>query len=366
MSPKEKPVQHPEYEKSPMNRRTFIRNAAIAGAVIAGGSYVAFAPEDAPFSRRDMSGERSYEEPESFRLKDFGVKKPDRMVQDIGIARGDTVREGTFGRYSADQQYAMLKAAIDAVGGIQHYVQKGDVVLVKPNVQYDRSFYLGATSNPVMVAHLVRILLEDGGAAEVRVADNPIESPAGCFRKTGIREAVEEAGGIVRMPDVQSFKTLYTPDAEVVKEWPVFARPLDGVDKLINIAPVKDHVLYGASIAIGNWKGMVAVSPERHRTQVHGYLAELAAIFKPTLTVIDGTQILFENGPTGGDPKNVRLGDLVMAGVDQVAMDAWAFEHCLERGKDYPEYLAMAEQKGGGKLNWSGRIKEVAADLTLG
>ena len=33
-------------------------------------------------------------------------------------------------------------------------------------------------------------LLKEAGAAEVRVADNPIESPESCFARSGIRRAL--------------------------------------------------------------------------------------------------------------------------------------------------------------------------------
>jgi uncharacterized protein (DUF362 family) len=82
-------------------------------------------------------------------------------------------------------------------------------------------------------------------------------------------------------------------------------------------------------------------------------------MMKPTLTILDGTHVLMQNGPTGGDPSNVKKGDAVVAAVDPVACDAWAFEHLLERGRDYPAYLARAEEKGSGKVDWAGRIREI-------
>jgi len=85
----------------------------------------------------------------------------------------------------------------------------------------------------------------------------------------------------------------------------------------------------------------------------------LSIMIRPTLTILDGTNVLMENGPTGGDPSNVKKGDVVMAGIDPVALDAWAFEFCLERGQDYPHYLHLAVEKGSGQLDWTGRIKEI-------
>ena len=82
-------------------------------------------------------------------------------------------------------------------------------------------------------------------------------------------------------------------------------------------------------------------------------------MIKPTLTILDGTHILMKNGPTGGDPSNVKAGDVIMAGLDPVAMDAWAFKHLLEREEELPEYLHRAEKKGSGKIDSRGRLKEV-------
>ena len=48
--------------------------------------------------------------------------------------------------------------------------------------------------------------------------------------------------------------------------------------------------------------------------------------------------------------------DAVVAGIDPVAVDAWSFEHLLERGRQYPDYLYRAEEKGGGSVDYRGRI----------
>ena len=47
-------------------------------------------------------------------------------------------------------------------------------------------------------------------------------------------------------------------------------------------------------------------------------------MIKPTLTILDGPKHRMRNGPTGGDPAHVSRGDVIVAGTDQVAMDAWA------------------------------------------
>lgn len=356
MAKKEKPIQSPDYEKAPMNRRTFIKRVAVAGGLTAGVGYVSYAPENAPFSRKDTTGLRSVIVPEPYTLKDFRVAKPEGQIADIGIARGVRRADGLFDN---EQKRNLLKQAIDAIGGLEHYIKKGDVVLVKPNVAFDRSPNLGATSNPEMLEELIRILISDAGASEVRIADNPIESAPDCFAKSKIGPAADRAGARLYMPDDNAFSMLNTPGAALIENWWFFNRPFKGVDKVIGFAPVKDHNLCHASMGIKNWYGLLGGTRNQFHQDIHGIVSDLSMMIKPTMTIVDGTNVMMENGPTGGDPSNVKPGNVVTAGLDPVGLDAWIFEHALERGREYPDYLHQAEAKGSGKLDWTGRIKEI-------
>lgn len=345
--PKPKKIQHPEYEKAPMDRRQFFRRVTTASGIAGATGYLALAPEDWPLSLRDNTGLRSvpYETP--FQLTDFRVPKPTGAA-DLGIGRGE------------DKPAAeLLDKALDAVGGLTHYVKPGDIVLVKPNVAFDRSPNLGATSNPELLNILIKKLLVDCRAQEVRVADNPIESPPDCFAKSKVRDATETAGGRVYLPDSNSFKMLNTPGAELIEHWWFFHRPFTNVDKVIGLSPVKDHNLCSASMGMKNWYGLLGGTRNQFHQDIHGIVSDLSVMMKPTLTILDGLHVLMENGPTGGDPSNVKKGHTVVASLDPVACDSWAFEHLLERGKDYPEYLYKAEAKGSGSMDWTGRVKEV-------
>jgi uncharacterized protein (DUF362 family) len=237
-------------------------------------------------------------------------------------------------------------------------VKPGDIVMVKPNVAFDRAPMLGATSQPDLLDALIRFLLVDCKAQEVRVCDNPIESPPDCFMKTGIRRAVEKAGGRVYLPDTNAFRVLNTPGAKLIENWAFFHRPFTNVDKVIGVAPVKDHNLCQASMGIKNWYGLLGGVRNQFHQDIHEIVSDLSLMMQPTLTILDGTRILMKNGPTGGDPSDVIAGDVVMAALDPVAQDAWAFEHLLRRGREYPRYLEKAEEKGCGLVDWQGRVKE--------
>ena len=335
-----------DYKSELLTRRELLRRGLVLGTVTAATGYVALAPEHMPWSRLDSTGLRGLPQPEPFTLPDFSVAKPIHGA-DVGLGRNGSLLE-------------KLRKSLDAVGGITHYIQPNDVVLIKPNVAFDRSPQLGATTNPDILEALIKLLLVDCRAKEVRVADNPIESPADCFAKSGIRLASEKAGAQVYLPDGNAFKTLYTPGAKLIEQWDFFQRPFKNVTKVIGIAPVKDHNLCHASMGVKNWYGLLGGRRNQFHQDIHEIISDLSIMIKPTLTILDGTHVLMANGPTGGDPANVKNAEAVLTGVDAVAMDAWAFEHLLDRPKDkLPEYLAKSEAKGSGKVDYQGRVKEI-------
>jgi len=340
-----KQYPHRDYRGVPITRRELLKRGLAVAGVSAAAGYLAFAPEYFPGSLKDHSGLRSVPQPTPFQLSDFRVARHTGEA-DVGIGRSGPLA-------------AKLRKALDALGGITHYIKPGDVVLLKPNVAFDRSPILGATTNPAIIEELINLLLVDCRAAEVRVADNPIESPADCFAKSGIRLASERAGARIYLPDSNAFQDLYTPGATLIEQWSFFQRPFKNVTKVIGIAPVKDHNLCHASLGIKNWYGLLGGRRNQFHQDIHEIVSDLSLMIKPTLTILDGTHVLMTNGPTGGDPAYVKNAEAVLAGIDPVALDAWAFEHLLERKGDLPEYLPRAERKGSGKVDYRGRIREI-------
>ena len=336
---------HQDYRGEFLTRRDLLKRMLALGGAGAAGVYLAYAPQEFPLSLRDDTGLRGMPVETPFQLPDFRVEPADTGIQ-VGVGRGGDTR-------------TMLLKALEAMGGLTHFVKPGDVVLIKPNVAFDRSPNLGATTDPVIIDTLVRLLLVDARAAEVRVADNPIESPADCFAKSGIGPAAEQAGGRVYLPDANAFELLYTPGAKLIEQWAFFKRPFKNVNKVIGIAPAKDHNLCHASLGIKNWYGLLGGRRNQFHQDIHEIVSDLSIMIRPTLTIIDGTRVLMEKGPTGGDPSYVRDGNAILAGTDPVATDAWAFEHLLQRPGRLPDYLYLAEQKGSGKVNYKDRLKVI-------
>ena len=314
-------------------RREFLRRVGTVSALAAAAGWGALA-------LRDPDGERGKPKRNLLRLPEGGYAvAPSAVLPTIGIARGDRIEE-------------MVRGAIDLVGGISRFVVKGDVVVIKPNVAFERAAVLGATTNPEVLTALIKVVRE-AGAAEVRVADNPIESPESCFMRTGIHQAAVDAGAHVYLPMPGQFETLEVPGAKWIGEWPFFAAPFRGATKVIGVAPVKDHNLCRASLTTKNWYGLLGGRRNQFHQDIHGIITDLATMMRPTFVLLDGSRILFRSGPTGGSLSDVKAGRTIAAATDTLAVDAFAWDALLERsGEEKPAYLAMAAAKGLGNPDW--------------
>lgn len=329
------------------DRRRFLKQAGTVAGLSLGAGWAALAPPEWPLSLRDPDGERGKPRAGVLRLPPNGFAvEPSALASQLGVARGGDVR-------------AMLRAAVGAIGGMGRFVTRGDVVLIKPNVAFERAAPLGATSNPEVIAALVQ-LAREAGAAEVRVADNPIESPESCFERSGVRRASIDAGAEVHLPRPADFRTLETPGATHIARWPFFWRPFQGVTKVIGVAPVKDHNLCRASMTTKNWYGLLGGRRNQFHQDIHGIIADLALMLRPTFVVLDGTRVLFRSGPTGGSLADVRPGRTLVASTDSLAADAFGWDELLERRDEaLPAYLAQAAARGLGTPDWrSLRVKE--------
>ncbi len=68
----------------------------------------------------------------------------------------------------------------------------------------------------------------------------------------------------------------------------------------------------------------LALPPGRHSDQdLNNTLVDLATFIRPTLVVMDAVRVLAANGPVGGNLADVKRRDIVAAGTDQVAIDAF-------------------------------------------
>jgi uncharacterized protein (DUF362 family) len=250
----------------------------------------------------------------------------------------------------------ITEAAIRALGGMSRFVSRGDVVLVKPNMAFDRKPELAATTNPEVVATLVRLCLE-AGAKEVKVFDNPMEDPRRAYVSSGIMAAAKGAGATVSYMDERRFRQMDLK-GEVLKSWEVYQEAME-VDKVINCPILKQHTTARLTMGMKNLMGLIGGDRARIHWHLEQAIVDLAAFFKPTLVVLDAIRILTANGPQGGSLKYVKQLNTVAAGTDQVAIDAMGARLFGLRPAEMA-HLPIAAKRGLGRMDLTKlRIKEV-------
>lgn len=241
----------------------------------------------------------------------------------------------------------ITKEAISSLGGIQRFVSKGDVVIVKPNIGWDRTPKQAACTNPQVVKTLVELSL-GAGAKEVKVIDNPCNPAQRTYARSGIAAAAKEAGGKVLFPNPHKLKKM-SLNGKWLKEWEVYTDFVEA-DKIINVPIAKTHSLSRLTMGMKNWLGALGGNRNQLHQKLDQVMIDLAAFFKPCLTVMDGYRILIRNGPQGGRLSDVELFKTVVAGVDYVAVDAAGATFFDIQPQDLP-YLQIAHQMGVGEIN---------------
>jgi uncharacterized protein (DUF362 family) len=248
---------------------------------------------------------------------------------------------------------------VTAIGGIERFVKSGDDVIVKPNICVDyRTYEYGATTNPIVVATLVKLCLA-AGARRVRVMDTPFGGgPESAYARSGIADAVEAAGGVMEVMNRAKFRKTPIPEGRDIKRWPVYQDVLTA-DVLIDVPIAKHHSLARLSLAGKNLLGVVS-DPEMIHANLGQRVADLVSLIRPTLTVVDAVRTLMTHGPTGGNLSDVRLTNAVIASHDIVAADAYAATLFELSGEDIAYVNAAAEMSLGTLDLQSVRLEEIA------
>ncbi len=248
--------------------------------------------------------------------------------------------------------------AIQKLGGMKKFVNPGEVVVVKPNMAWDRTPELAANAHPLVVRQVVELCLE-AGAKQVKVLDHTCDDARKAYGASGIKAAVEgikDPRVVVPYVDERRFVDLTVEKAKALKKW-LFYKDILEADRFINIPVAKQHAetrltmcLKNMMGAIGGWRGRIHVG-------IHQNIADMNLLLRPDLHVLDCTRILLRNGPKGGKIEDVAVKNLVFAGPDPVALDAIGAGLFGLKPEELG-YIVKAHQAGRGEMDL-GKIKVV-------
>jgi uncharacterized protein (DUF362 family) len=259
---------------------------------------------------------------------------------------------------------AAARAAVDALGGMSRFVDRGARVVIKPNMSFAKGPEEAANTHPGVVRDLA-VMCRESGASSVLVLDNPLQSVEMCLERSRLKEACENVAGtgVETANRRRDFQEVPVPLGKALKSTIIMKKVLEA-DVLIVASVAKSHSATGVSLSIKGMMGLIYNRLEFHTSMdLNEAIVDLCTVLKPDLTVVDASRILSDGGP-GGPGKVIRL-NTVIASTDMVAADAMAVERGTWYGRRFKgrqvAHIRMAHERGFGNMDFAGRlVKEVA------
>lgn len=252
---------------------------------------------------------------------------------------------------------AITRKAINAVGGMKRYVKAGDLVVVKPNMGWDRSPEFAANSHPLVVRAVVEECLA-AGAKKVKVFDHTCNDPRRCYVNSGIEKALKGLKGVeCKQIEPERFR-MTALKGQFLKEWELYDEAL-AANVFINLPVAKHHGLSRLTLGLKNIMGVMGGNRGFTHRNLAVALADVNSHLRSHLTIIDATRILTAHGPQGGNLADVKVLNKVIASADIVAADAYATTLFGLKPAEIAVTVA-AHKRGLGQMNLD-RIKVVKA-----
>lgn len=242
----------------------------------------------------------------------------------------------------------MASKVFEMLGGVSTFIEKGDYVMIKPNMSWDRRPEYAATTNPELVAAVVTICLK-AGAKKVLIVDHTCNDARRSYKNSGIQDMAGDAGAEVRFVRDSHYVDAEIPKGTSINRWPIH-KEVFRVDKLINMPILKHHSLSGLTIGFKNMMGLIGGNRGRIHRPFSERIVDINRAIIPDLTIVDAIRVLRRNGPLGGSLQDVDELNTLIAGTDRVLVDAWS-ARIFGTDPNTLEYLTLAHAAGMGNID---------------
>lgn len=213
--------------------------------------------------------------------------------------------------YNADVLYDVVKKHFE-LHGIHNEIPKDAKVLLKPNLVTDKEAAFSVTTNPALVAAVIRYLHEIG-IDNITVADCPggallvFSQMQDVYEKTGYAGLDARLSTDFESTDVQTRNGFVNSKFNIINA-------ITQADYIINLPKLKTHNMTCLTAAVKNLFGVIPglQKPAYHAKypgvgDFSNMLVELAATVKPDFTIVDAVDIMEGNGPTNGRKRYLGL-----------------------------------------------------------
>ena len=246
---------------------------------------------------------------------------------------------------SGEDPYRTTVKAVEAMGGMERFVKKGDVVLVKPNIGWDRSPEQAGNTNPEVVAALIDLSFK-AGAKRVNVFDVTCNDARRCYANSGIEKTAKEHGAAVYFPDDWNTVKAHFAYPSPLEGWPILKDAVD-CDVFINVPVLKHHGLTRLTLSMKNLMGVCGGNRGVIHQNIGEKVVDLTGFINPELTVIDAYRVLLRNGPTGGSLADVEKLNKVIVSTDPLLADIEACNLVSVDPSEVP-YVRVAMERHSG------------------
>jgi Uncharacterized conserved protein len=261
-------------------------------------------------------------------------------------ASGSIAQAADIVAVKGGSQSSRLDRALQELGGIGAFVQKGQSVVIKPNIGWAQEPRVAANTNPELVRRLVEQCLQ-AGARRVYVFDHSCDSGPACYKASLIESYAKEAGAmVVSGQNSSSYQSVAIPGAMALKRTMVHELILEA-DVFINVPVLKDHSGAGMSNAMKNLMGIVWDRGEMHSRGLDQCIADSCLYRRPALNIVDADRIMLSGGPRGHSGSRYNEQRMLIASTDIVGLDAVS-ARTLGQAPENFGYIAAGEGRGLG------------------
>ncbi len=251
----------------------------------------------------------------------------------------------------------LVKAAVDAYGGMGAFVSSGDTVVIKPNLGWAKTPEQGVDTHPEVVAAVVR-LCKDAGAKKVIIGEHSCDAWEVVKLLSGVPEAAEAAGATVTSwEDARLYEEVaFTAGTSTTSD--MVALDVLECDVLINCPKFKHHSATEVCGAMKNQMGLILRPQTYHQNEdkfakdpnLHVNIADLSSAVIPTLTVMDITNSCITGGPKGGVDSVIKDFETVIVSSDMVACDSLSTDVLGICTVDQVPHIGIAADRGLGNI----------------
>jgi len=224
---------------------------------------------------------------------------------------------------------------------------KSEAVAIKLNLCSLKLRETAATSDPLVVEQLVKVLNEYGATVRLVESDSTDTDVDLAFDYLGFK-ALEKKYDVKCVNISRDSYSRKMIDGYHLKSVKV-SKTIEEAGFFISHPKLKTHTMLSLTAALKNQFGCIMKARKSvFHPHIHEVISDVNLAFKPDLVVMDGIIAMTKYGPTQGIPKRLNM---LVTSEDPVAIDCFG-ANVLGLNPNSIPYMKLAYKKGLGDMNY--------------